>query len=208
MTPANGRLPVGYQPREVALLGPCAAGARPCRFTSILRGNSPSSCAAHCAAKSYRSCRGSRKRSAIASNACTARRVRPGRRRRRSNSGKAPAAIWPCCGSISAGPSASRRGSSAATTKATPAANSHFLHAWGEVYLPGAGWRGFDPTNGLAVSDRHIAVAASADPQYAAPGHGHVSRQQCRSRAVRRRRRRKPIGRRAARLLNILLTCF
>jgi transglutaminase-like putative cysteine protease len=44
-----------------------------------------------------------------------------------------------------------------------------YLHAWGEVYLPGAGWRGFDPTNGLAVSDRHVAVAAAADPQHAAP---------------------------------------
>jgi transglutaminase-like putative cysteine protease len=47
--------------------------------------------------------------------------------------------------------------------------DKRFLHAWGEVYLPGAGWRGFDPTNGLAVSDRHVAVAAAADPQHAAP---------------------------------------
>ncbi len=43
------------------------------------------------------------------------------------------------------------------------------LHAWAEVWLPGGGWRGFDPSLGLAVADRHVAVAAAADPADAAP---------------------------------------
>lgn len=47
-----------------------------------------------------------------------------------------------------------------------------YLHAWGEVYLNGGGWRGYDPARGLAVSTYHVPVAAAADPQLAAPVSG------------------------------------
>lgn len=48
----------------------------------------------------------------------------------------------------------------------------HQLHAWVEVYLPGAGWRGFDPTEGSVVVNRHIFLASTAKPELAAPIRG------------------------------------
>lgn len=48
------------------------------------------------------------------------------------------------------------------------------LHAWVEVLIPGAGWRGFDPTHGLAVGDGHVEVAASVLPALATPVIGSI----------------------------------
>ena len=52
------------------------------------------------------------------------------------------------------------------------ALQEHDLHAWAEVYLPGAGWRGFDPTEGKAIMNNHIYLASSSDPQLITPVSG------------------------------------
>lgn len=42
-------------------------------------------------------------------------------------------------------------------------------HAWCEVYLPGAGWKGFDSTTGEIVGNQHIAVAVHRHPEAVSP---------------------------------------
>lgn len=49
---------------------------------------------------------------------------------------------------------------------------AHELHAWVEVYLPGAGWRGFDPTEGRIADFHYIALASSAQGELINPIRG------------------------------------
>jgi transglutaminase-like putative cysteine protease len=56
-----------------------------------------------------------------------------------------------------------------------PKPKRYDLHAWAEIYLPGAGWRGFDPSGKGSIDDRYIVLATSSKPHLTAAVNGTFS---------------------------------
>ena len=56
-----------------------------------------------------------------------------------------------------------------------PRPKKYELHAWAEIYLPGAGWRGYDPSGRGAIDDRYITLATSSKPHLTAAVNGSFS---------------------------------
>ena len=58
---------------------------------------------------------------------------------------------------------------------AQPKPEKYDLHAWAEVYLPGAGWRGFDPSGQGSIDERYIPLVSSSKPDLTASINGSFS---------------------------------